>query len=51
MKMLMKCNLCGEFRCPYDNIGLALMQEHFRDKHPDHYTNVEGLMVRTGDRR
>ena len=43
--MMIQCNICLEqreqgveaegFSVPYDHVGIALMQAHFNDKHPE----------------
>ena len=41
---LLKCNICEdegvEVKMPYDHIGLSLMQQHFREQHPEHYDKM-----------
>jgi len=37
--MMANCNVCSdkgdEFSVPWDHVGIALMQAHFADKHPE----------------
>lgn len=29
--MIAKCNICGKFKVPWDEIGKALMTEHLKE--------------------